>query len=41
MGAKRERAHERKQIAETIEDMGEGLTIVLDAWIASRSATRT
>ena len=28
--AKREREHKRKQIAETIEDMGEGLTIVLE-----------
>ena len=28
--AKREREHERKQIAQTIEDMGEGLTIVLE-----------
>lgn len=28
--AKREREHKRKQIAETIEDMGEGLTIVME-----------
>jgi len=28
--AKREREHERKQIAQTIEDMGEGLTIVTE-----------
>ena len=28
--AKREREHKRKQIAQTIEDMGEGLTIVLE-----------
>lgn len=28
--AKRERDHKRKQIAETIENMGDGLTIVLD-----------
>jgi len=27
--ANREREHKRKQIAQTIEDMGEGLTIVL------------
>ena len=29
--AKLEREHKRKQIAETIEDMGEGLTIVLES----------
>ena len=28
--ARREREHKRKQIAQTIEDMGEGLTIVLE-----------
>ena len=28
--AKREREHKRKQIAQTIEDMGEGLTIVME-----------
>ncbi len=28
--AKREREHNRKQIAQTIEDMGEGLTIVME-----------
>ena len=28
--AKREREQKRKQIAETIEDMGEGLTIVME-----------
>jgi uncharacterized membrane-anchored protein YjiN (DUF445 family) len=28
--AKREREHQRKQIAETIEEMGEGLTIVME-----------
>lgn len=28
--AKREREHQSKQIAETIEDMGEGLTIVME-----------
>jgi hypothetical protein len=29
--ANREREHKRKQIAETIEDMGEGLTIVMES----------
>ena len=28
--ANREREHKRKQIAQTIEDMGEGLTIVME-----------
>ena len=39
--AKREREHKRKQIAQTIEDMGEGLTIVtecLDSLLAQMLA---